>query len=217
MENYVSIRMAEEKDAEALLRVYAPYVEETPITFEYKVPTVSEFAGRIREITKDFPYLVCEIDGEVAGYAYAAHYRNRAAYDWDCELSVYLAEDYHRAGIGTLLYEVLLELLSEMNYVHAYACITTEGKTSIRFHEAMGFTQTAFFSNCGYKSGRWYDVVWMDQILNDAKGPVLPVKRAAELAQETVGKLLSDCQKELETKLQNDIMICKNFLGLFDL
>ncbi|WNV56585.1 GNAT family N-acetyltransferase [Oscillospiraceae bacterium NTUH-002-81] len=91
------------------------------------------------------PYLVCEIDGKIVGYAYASLYRSRAAYDWDCELSVYLEEDYHRGGIGKMLYRLLFALLEQMHYRHAYACITSPNPESIDFHAAMGFQHVAFF------------------------------------------------------------------------
>ena len=105
------IRLARESDAEKLLEIYRPYVETTSITFETEVPTVAEFAGRIRETLTKFPYLVIEEDGEILGYAYAHPFHTRAAYGWTVESSVYLRRDVRHGHIGTLLYEALLERL----------------------------------------------------------------------------------------------------------
>ncbi len=225
MEQLIRIRMAEPGDAKEILKVYAPYIRETAVTFEYTVPTEQEFAGRIRDILRDMPYVVCEIDGKTAGYAYASHYRSRAAYQWDCELSIYIDEDYHRGGVGRILYGLLFELLAEMNYVHAYACITTPNDASIGFHESLGFETCARFEQCGYKKGCWYDVTWMDRRLS--AGPKVPpgepgsvpgrVQSIRELPADFIANLFHKYENQLETALQNDIMICKNFLGLLDL
>ena len=220
MKKLVTIRMAGPSDAEQILDIYAPYVQQSSATFEYTVPSVGEFEQRIRNTLTDLPYILCEIDGELQGYAYASHYRSRAAYQWDCELSIYIREDSLRAGIGKLLYEILLKLLAEMNYVHAYACITTPNDASIAFHKAMGFVQNAYFEQCGFKNGRWYDITWMDYRLNDEVAacslgaPPKPVKSIRELSEQWILELFSDYENRLETSLQNDIMIFNSFLGI---
>ena len=117
----ITIRRATEADAEALRSIYAPYVADTTITFEYEVPSVSEFAGRIRAFGAEYPYLVCEKDGEAIGYAYADRVRERAAYDWDVELSVYLRQGTHGRGIGTVLLACLVELLEMQGIRHLYS------------------------------------------------------------------------------------------------
>jgi len=223
MKKLVSIRMADTEDARGILDVYTPYILDSSVTFEYTVPSIGEFSERISNITKDMPYIVVSIDDEVAGYAYAAHYRGRAAYRWDCELSVYVREDSQRAGIGRMLYEMLFVILKEMNYVHAYACITTPNPQSIRFHEAMGFVKNALFEQCGYKFDRWYDVTWMDYRLMDApleqsyRIEPKPVRSVKDIPEDFIEKLFAEYENKLETSLQNDIMICKSFLGILGL
>ena len=132
----ITIRRATEADAEALRSIYAPYVADTTITFEYEVPSVSEFAGRIRAFGAEYPYLVCEKDGEAIGYAYADRVRERAAYDWDVELSVYLRQGTHGRGIGTVLLACLVELLEMQGIRHLYSCVTMPNEKSVRMQKS---------------------------------------------------------------------------------
>lgn len=223
MDKLVTIRMAVPEDAKGILDVYAPYILDSSVTFEYEVPGIKEFQDRIAGITKDMPYIVCVIDGEIAGYAYASHYRSRAAYQWDCELSVYVREDSQRGGIGRRLYEMLFTILKEMNYEHAYACITTPNPQSIRFHEAMGFVKNALFEQCGFKQGRWYDVTWMDYRLTgpakegDYRREPEEIRSISEVDPDFIENLFSTYENELETALQDDIMKFESFLGLLGL
>ena len=223
MDKLVSIRLASPEDAKGILDIYAPYILDSNVTFEYDVPGVREFEERIVGITKDMPYIVCMIDEEIAGYAYASHYRSRAAYQWDCELSIYVREDSQRGGIGRRLYEMLFAILKEMHYEHAYACISTPNPQSVKFHEAMGFTICALFERCGYKDGRWYDVTWMDHRLQEAakEGDYRKVPDAVcpitAIDKDFLENLFAAYENELETALQNDIMVCESFLGLLGL
>jgi len=222
MDKLVSIRLATPEDAKGILDIYAPYILDSSVTFEYDVPGVQEFKERIAEIIKDMPYIVCVIDCEIAGYAYASHYRSRAAYQWDCELSVYVREDSQRGGIGRRLYEMLFAILKEMNYEHAYACITTPNPQSIKFHEAMGFEKCALFEKCGFKQGRWYDVTWMDHRLReqtegDYRREPGTIKNVSDISADFIKNLFAAYENELETALQNDIMVCESFLGLLGL
>ncbi|MFR5252836.1 MAG: N-acetyltransferase family protein [Butyricicoccus sp.] len=116
------IRKATENDAESLLKIYEPYITNTTITFEYDVPTAEAFADRIRETAAAFPYLVCEQDGMITGYAYAHRIRERAAYDWDAELSIYLAQGTHGHGVGTTVLACLIDLLELQGLRHLYSC-----------------------------------------------------------------------------------------------
>ena len=111
MTHNIRIRPADPADAPALLDVYAPYVRQTAITFEYDVPTAEEFAGRIAQTLARYPYLAAEADGEIAGFAYASPFHARAAYGWDAETSIYLRPGLQRHRLGTRLYRVLLALL----------------------------------------------------------------------------------------------------------
>ena len=119
------IRFAEETDSRELLRIYGQYMD-TPITFEYVLPSEEEFAGRIRSIRREgYPYLVCEEDGRAVGYAYAHRAFERAAYQWDAELSIYLDKGHTAAGLGGRLYRILMELLALQGVRTAYACVVS--------------------------------------------------------------------------------------------
>lgn len=168
------IRQATIKDAKELFAIYAPYVLETAITFEYEVPALEEFANRIEKITEKYPYLVAEVDGEIVGYAYASTFKDRAAYDWCVETSIYLAKDMRGKGIGKLLYEALEDALKEINILNANACITYVeeedehmNNVSMHFHEKMGYQLVGRFHQCGYKFGKWYDMIWMEKMLGE--------------------------------------------------
>ncbi|MDR2505561.1 MAG: GNAT family N-acetyltransferase [Oscillospiraceae bacterium] len=161
------IRFADISDAAEILGIYKPYVEETVITFEYDVPTIAEFVRRITETRKTYPYLVYEEDGNVIGYAYAGAVRERKAYQWTCELSVYVKKEMYSRGIGKALYEKLLEYLKLQNFKIVYAVITAPNPQSEKFHERFGFTNIAVFKKTGYKMGEWLDVLWMEKVIGE--------------------------------------------------
>ena len=167
----ITIRNASLADAPRILEIYAWYVEHTVITFEYDVPSLEEFEGRMRRTMQKYPYLVIERDGRVEGYAYAGPFVGRAAYDWACELTIYLDHDARKHGMGRALYEALADRLQAMGILNLYACIGYPQvedeyltRNSARFHEHLGFALVGTFHNCGYKFGRWYDMVWMEKI-----------------------------------------------------
>lgn len=135
----ITLRQACPEDAEAVLEIYAPYIKNTNITFEYEVPSLSAFRERMEGIMEGYPYLVCEIDGVMAGYAYAHRYKERAAYQWDAELSVYLREEYAHRGIGRAFYTALMEILKEQNVRNVYGIVTSPNPPSEALHAAMGF------------------------------------------------------------------------------
>ena len=173
MENIV-IRSATVKDAEALLNIYAYYVKNTAITFEYDVPTVEEFRGRIKKTLKKYPYLVLLEDDKIRGYAYAGPLKERAAYDLSVETTVYVDQNAKKSGYGRMLYEALEEKLKEMGILNMYACIGYPikedeylTKNSAEFHEHMGFETIGEFHKCGYKFGRWYNMIWMEKLIGD--------------------------------------------------
>lgn len=166
-----TIRPAAVGDAPALSAIYAPYVENTTVTFEYIPPTAEEFAERIARISAKYPYLVCLEDGRPVGYAYANTFRERAAYDWDVELSIYVEQGHHHAGIGRMLYLALEEILREMGIVNLYVCITSPNPDSIAFHEALGYAHLAVFPRAGYKHGKWHDITWMHKEANPHSNP----------------------------------------------
>lgn len=166
------IRVACVNDAYDISRIYAKYVEETNISFEYVAPSVEEMKRRIETTLKQYPYLVIDIDNHVVGYAYASAYHSRAAYQWDCELSIYLDENYHGKSMASLLYQSLLDILKIMHIQNVYACITYPNIKSERFHERFGFSIIGYFHKVGYKKGLWHDVKWVEKSLNDDCPPL---------------------------------------------
>ncbi|WP_125763387.1 GNAT family N-acetyltransferase [Companilactobacillus hulinensis] len=161
------IRPVTEEDAQVLLGIYAPYVLDTAITFEYEVPTIEEFVSRIKSISKKYPYLVAEDAGKVVGYAYADTYNSRDAYNWTVEISIYVDSQFRGQGIGKMLYHELEQKLLQQKIVNILACITEQNTSSIRFHERMGYELVGTFKKVGFKFDTWYDIVWMQKKLVD--------------------------------------------------
>ena len=165
------IRIARETDIPAILKIYAPYVENTTITFEYDVPGPEEFMRRFREITAQYPWLVWEEKGEILGYAYAAPPYTRDAYRWCAEPSIYLKPQARGRGIGRKLYAALEALLKLQGYQVLYALITQENISSVHFHEKLGYCRKVLFDNCGFKFGRWLGVYWLEKRLISVEIP----------------------------------------------
>ena len=170
----IMIRKATPDDAASLLSIYEYYVLNTAITFEYEVPSLEEFRDRISHTLEKFPYLVAEDQGRILGYAYAGPFHPRAAYAWDCEMSIYLMKDARRLGLGRMLYEALEKELISLGYLNLYACIAYPdpedehlNMDSVRFHEHSGYHEVGRFRKCGYKFGRWYDMIWMEKIVGE--------------------------------------------------
>ena len=159
------IRPATENDVPEILSIYAPYILNTTITFEYTVPSEAEFLARFRGITAQFPWLVWEEKGEILGYVYASAPFQRAAYDWCAEPSVYLRPEARGRGIGQRLYAALEAILKQQGYQLLLAIITGENESSIRFHSRCGYMHNTLMENCGFKFGRWLGVVWMEKRL----------------------------------------------------
>ena len=159
------IRIAVEADIPAMLAIYRPYVENTTYSFEYDVPCTRTFTRRFYDHVEQFPWLVWEEEGKVLGYAYAGAPWERAGYRWCAEVSIYLAPEIHGKGIGRALYARLEEILKAQGYRTVYAVITGENTGSVAFHEACGYRHLTSFRNCGFKHGRWLDVVWMEKEL----------------------------------------------------
>ena len=179
------------RDAARLADLYAPYVADTAITFATAMPTEEEFAEKIARIGASFPFLVCEEDGRVLGYAYAATYRVREAYRWDVELSIYVDTSCRGRGAGKALMERLLRCLRAQGYQNAYSCITLPNERSIGLHTRFGFTQIGLFQQAGYKLGKWHDVVWLRLPLGDfPESPAEPAPFSA-LAPEKLAALMA--------------------------
>lgn len=185
----MTIRPATAADGAALRDIYAQYID-TAVTFEYILPSVAAFAGRIGETLRDYPYLVCERDGRPVGYAYAHRLSAREAYAWSAELSVYVDAAHCSRGCGKALYAALLELLRLQGVHAAFACVTLPNERSEGLHRAFGFRPAGVFTQAGYKNGRWHDVGWFEKRLapSDAPAPFCPF---SALSAQTVRRVLS--------------------------
>ncbi len=148
------------RDAEVIANIYAPYVTETVISFEYVAPTPAEMAARIERLTESHAWVVAEDAGEVLGYAYGCPHRERAAYRWATEVSVYVDPRYQRRGAGRRLYELLFGLLAERGYRLALAGIALPNDASVALHEACGFKPVGVYHGIGFKQDAWWDVGW---------------------------------------------------------
>lgn len=193
------IRFAELSDAAALQAIYAPNVEGAAISFELVPPTVEEMAARLGKISAQYPWLVYELDGRVAGYVYACQHRERAAYRWSVDVTVYIDEAFRRRGIGRALYTSLLELLRIQGYAKAFAGITLPNAGSIGVHESVGFRKVVVFERVGYKLGAWRDVGWWEiDLRGDESDPSEPVPigqlRGSAAANAAIAKGEHCCQ-----------------------
>lgn len=168
----MNIRIATIADAPHLQAIYAPYVENTAVSFEYVPPTVAEFEARIRKTLERYPYLVAEENGEIIAYAYASSFHPRAAYIHSAEASIYVRSDRHRAGVGRALYAALEKILLRQNVYRLYTLVVCAEKydeylsdRSVRFHHAMGYETVGVHNDCGYKFSRWYSVMHLEKKL----------------------------------------------------
>jgi phosphinothricin acetyltransferase len=157
--------------------IYAPFVSDSAISFETVVPDVAEIRCRIGDKRERFPWLVFEVDGTVAGYAYASAHRTRQAYQWSVDVSVYVDPRFQRRGVGRSLYLALFDLLRRQGFVNAYAGVTLPNPGSEGLHRSLGFEPVGVYRQVGFKFDRWHDVVWLHLRLRDdasAPAPLLP-------------------------------------------
>ena len=184
----MEIRPATLADCQDILAIYAHYTNHTAISFEYEPPTQEEFRARMERILKKYPYFVAVQDGEIVGYTYAGPFVGRAAYDWSAESTIYLAPHVKQQGIGKALYLTLEDALRKMGVLNLYACIGDPDvedeyltKNSVNFHAHMGYRMVGSFEKCGYKFGRWYNMVWMEKMLGEHTEPCPPVRPYPEV------------------------------------
>ena len=193
----MKIRTASPRDGAALLKIYGPYVERTAITFEYRVPSVEEFSGRIERTLKQYPYFAAEFEGELVGYAYAGPFHEREAYDWAVETSLYVAWDQRKMGIGRRLHDALETALREQGILNMNACVACPcGEadeyltwSSLEFHRRLGYRPVGEFRQCGYKFGRWYNMAWLERHIGD------------HLGEQPVPKAFGDIRERMEQGL----------------
>lgn len=177
----MEIRRAVSADAAAIADIYAHYVRETAITFATVAPTAEEYAARIAD--DRFPFFVAEERGCVTGFVYAAPFRQKEAYRWDVELTIYLAPGCEGRGTGAALMEACLRTLTAQGYLNAYSCITLPNERSVGLHRRFGFEELGVFPKTGYKMGRWNDVVWMGRELGEFDGEPGEPKRLSALSE----------------------------------
>ncbi len=174
------VRDATPTDAEACAAIYAPYVRETATSFETEPPDAPEVARRISNAQQRHAWLVAEADGRVVGYAYGGRFKERAAYDWSCEVSVYVEHGERGGGIGRLLYVALFDRLAALGYRTAAAGATLPNAESEAFHRAMGFEPVGTWRRIGWKHGAWRDVAWFQRTLGDGDPDRPPTSRVPD-------------------------------------
>ena len=191
------LRITEPEDAAGLLDIYKPYVLHTAITFEYEAPSLQEFEQRIRQFSAQYPYLVCEADGELLGYAYAHRFQERAAYGWNAECSVYVSQQAAGRHIGRALYSALIRLPEPQNVVDLYGVGPLPQSTSAPRQEAQGFRRAGLYRRTGYKLGGWHDVAWYEKSLGcrgEAPAPFIGIR---QIPQATIAAILEEGAREI--------------------
>ena len=194
------IRVATPGDAASIREIYAPYIQNTSYTFEINVPTEESFRERIYNYLQTYPWLVCEIDGMLAGYAYGSKHRERVAYQWSVECSVYVHHDFQRMQVGRALYSALIEILKLQGFRNLYAVINLPNEKSVTFHEKMGFEYFATYRNVGYKLGKWKNVGWWQLQLNDYSLEPLPPVKFSEMDTQTINKITRSASQLLRIR-----------------
>jgi len=195
----VNIRLAVPADAAAILKIYAPYISNTSCTFELEIPTLKEFEKRIETYLLTWPWLICEIDGSLAGYAYASQYRERRGYQWCTECSVYIHDDFQNRGVANALYDALMQILKMQGFVNVYAVINLPNPKSVRFHEKAGFTWLATYDHVGFKLGRWKDVGWWQLRINDFADEPGPPKEFSKMDTDLLPAVFEKALKKIKS------------------
>lgn len=176
----VHFRRATEEDVVSILAIYAPYVTDSAITFEYDVPSEEEFRQRIRTISAEYPYFVCESDGLIIGYAYAHRHMERAAYQWNAEISIYIRQGFTGKGLGKTMCQALIDLLRLQGIRNVFSCVTIPNERSAHLHHSMEFSTEGIFQNAGYKCGKWQTIAWFRKNIapyTNEPAPFLPISR----------------------------------------
>jgi len=186
----MGLRLARPEDCAALLAIYEQYIQ-TPITFEYELPSREEFTRRITSISAEYPYLVWEEGEKILGYAYAHRLAERTAYQWSAELSIYVDRSAVGKGLGRKLYGALVELLKLQGVRTAYALVCTPNPASEGLHRAMGFRTLAVHPNTGYKNGAWRDLTWFEKAIGDYEVQPEFLRPIAQISTEDIQAVLA--------------------------
>lgn len=190
-----TLRPVTVEDSDEILSIYAPYITDTVLTFEYEVPSGEAFRRRVEDIIADYPYLAAVEEGRIIGYAYAHRARERKAYDWYAELSVYTKQGCGKKGVGTALYKALIELLTAQNIQVLTAVISAPNPPSEALHKKTGFVQTGLHPKTGFKHGQWRDTLCMDLPITERDAPPEPFIPYPQLDE---GMVLEVCRKYSE-------------------
>ncbi|MEG2506292.1 MAG: N-acetyltransferase family protein [Longicatena sp.] len=193
-----NIRFVNENDISRILEIYAPYIQQSVVSFEYELPSLSTFRTRVEDIQKSYPYIVYEIDYIIVGYAYAHRYQERDAYKWNVELSIYVDKKYCKRGIGSSLMATMISLLKQQHIQNIHSCITIPNDKSIQLHKAFGFREVGVFMHSGYKDGLWLDVLWMEKTIGDLDTPQ-KVVNIHSISQAIIEEILVQHKKTRET------------------
>ena len=203
MKEAICVRAAMPQDAEQLLEIYTPFVisedcSVSNVSFELTAPSLAEFRQRIVDISSKYPYLVGEKNGQILGYVYCHPYRERLAYQWSVEVTIYLAPAGQGKGLGRLLYETMEKLLCLQGVTMAYSCITVGNDHSIKMHEAVGYRLIGTFTNSGYKNGQWLDTVWLEKQLKPCPKQPDNIKSWRKLDPDAVAAVLTEATAKLQ-------------------
>jgi L-amino acid N-acyltransferase YncA len=185
----IEIRLATADDAPGILDIYSPCILSSAISFETRVPSAEDISARVQTCLQKYPWIVCSVDNRIAGYVYASKHRERAAYQWTCECSVYVHDDFKGKGIAKALYKLLFRILELQGFRNVYAGITLPNEASVKLHEKCGFKQFAVYENIGYKFGRWHSVGWWKLQINDYDLNPPPPLNISELNSELLAGL----------------------------
>jgi phosphinothricin acetyltransferase len=189
------VRLAVPSDGARLAEIYRPAVLESRISFEERAPDGAEMSRRVAQVMERTPWLVAEDGGLLLGYAYAGRHRERPAYAWSVETSIYVDATLHRGGVGRRLYATLFELLTLQGIQSAYAGVIQPNPASANFHRAVGFTEVGTFRDVGFKSGAWCDTLWLQRALGNHPVPPPPVRLLPQLAADpAVAAILAAAQ-----------------------
>ena len=201
MSSQLRIRLASADDADGIRAVYAPFVS-TPVTFEEEVPSREAYRKRIESICEKYPCLVAEEGGRIVGFAYAHELRERIAFQWNAELSVYLAPAAQGRGAGSRLYAALIELLRLTGIKAVYGVVTSPNPASERLHSAFGFALMGVQPHAGFTCGAWHDVAWYVREIapfEDAPAPPAPFPTYASAHPDQVSEVIARANEMSQT------------------
>jgi phosphinothricin acetyltransferase len=195
------IRLATINDAKEIRDIYAPNILNASISFETELPSFEEMQSRIQTILQKYPWIVCEVDEKIAGYVYASKHRDREAYQWSCECSIYMNNDFKGKGIGKELYQLLFQILKLQGFRNVYAGVTLPNEGSISIHEKCGFKHFATYENIGYKFDNWHSVGWWKLQINDYDLQPPPPLKISELNSEMLYERFNRTAQNIQSKL----------------